>query len=102
MMSTAEEVKAEMFGDDPSAGHHEVVVGRYSPGRTETGSAVAEYRSQTMWTNWWASLWILPRPGCGRPADCCPGDQPIHVVSNSGLKAGGQGNVTTPPQPQPH
>ena len=56
MMSTAEEVKAEMFGDDPFAGHHEVVVGRYSPGRTETGSAVAEYRSQTMWTNWWASL----------------------------------------------
>ena len=26
----------------------------------------------------------------------------IHVASNSGLKAGGQGNVTTPPQPQPH
>ena len=76
MMSTAEEVKAEMFGDNPFAGHHEVVVGRYSPGRTETGSAVAEYRSQTMWTNWCASLWILPRPGCGRPADCCPGDQP--------------------------
>ena len=45
MMSTAEEVKAEMFGDNPPAGHHEVVVGRYSPGRTETGSAVAEYRS---------------------------------------------------------
>ena len=59
MMSTAEEVKAEMFGDDPFAGHHEVVVGRYSAGRTETGSAVAEYRSQTMWTNWWASLWIV-------------------------------------------
>jgi hypothetical protein len=56
MMSTAEEGKAEMFGDDTFAGHHEVVVGRYSPGRTETGSAVAEYRSQTMWTNWWASL----------------------------------------------
>jgi hypothetical protein len=30
MMSTAEEVKAEMFGDNPFAGHHEVV-GRYSP-----------------------------------------------------------------------
>ena len=27
MMSTAEEVKAAMFGDDPSAGHHEVVMG---------------------------------------------------------------------------
>jgi hypothetical protein len=33
-----------MFGDNPPAGHHEVVMG-YSPGRTETGSAVAEYRS---------------------------------------------------------
>ena len=27
MMSTAEEVKAEMFGDNPPAGHHEVVMG---------------------------------------------------------------------------
>jgi hypothetical protein len=32
MMPTAEKVKAEMFGDNPSAGHHEVVVGRFSPG----------------------------------------------------------------------
>ena len=38
MMSTAEEVKAEMFGDNPPAGHHEVVVGRYSPSLSATRS----------------------------------------------------------------
>ena len=37
MMSTAEEVKAEMFGDNPPAGHHDGG-GRYSPSLSATRS----------------------------------------------------------------
>jgi hypothetical protein len=98
MTSTAEEVKAEMFGEDPSAGHHEVM-GRYSPGRTETGSAVAETPIADDVVKLVGQLVDLAEARLRASRRLLSRRSAIHDASNIGQKAGGQGNVTTPAQP---